>query len=340
MQLVLDTNGIIVKVRNAAFWIISKTQQRTISPTKITSIAITQDCLLSSAAIRLAVKHQIPIIFFNGQGKAEARLWSPYFSNIATIRRKQIQFFTLPQATEWGIDLFKLKTLQQQQLLQQVRRRKRTTQETIDKTILFIQEKVKSMDDFRTQPIKDVRANLMGIEGIIAKQYWSALSSVFPIDWQYEKRSRRPAEDKFNATLNYLYGMLYSITEGALFATGLDPQLGMLHVDMYNRPTLAFDLIEPFRPWIDQLLVELIFGNQLTDACFEEKDGGIFVSKTGKTIIIPAFNGLMQKKITFLEHNLSHKNHIHRFAAALVQRIQNAIPEGDTDQQMITNHSE
>ena len=42
--------------------------------------------------------------------------------------------------------------------------------------------------------------------------------------------------------------MLYAVVEGGLFASGLDPHLGILHADEYNKPTLAFDMIEPFRP--------------------------------------------------------------------------------------------
>lgn len=92
MQLVLDTNGTTLKVRNQSFWIINKTQRRTISPKKVSSIAILQNCLLSSAAVRLAVEHRIPITFFHPTGKPQAHLWSPYFGSIASIRRQQVLF--------------------------------------------------------------------------------------------------------------------------------------------------------------------------------------------------------------------------------------------------------
>lgn len=42
--------------------------------------------------------------------------------------------------------------------------------------------------------------------------------------------------------------MLYSVVEAGLFTAGLDPYLGILHADAHKKPTLSFDLIEPFRP--------------------------------------------------------------------------------------------
>ena len=82
----------------------------------------------------------------------------------------------------------------------------------------------------------------MGWEGTQSKRYWAAVASALPPAWQFGRRSRRPARNGFNAALNYLYGMLYTIVEQALFGAGLDPHLGILHSDQYDSPTLAFDL--------------------------------------------------------------------------------------------------
>ena len=127
----------------------------------------------------------------------------------------------------------------------------------------------------------------MGIEGNMARVYWRFLSESLPQPYQFPKRSRRPAQDMFNAALNYLYGMLYSVTESAALAAGLDTHLGFLHADEYNRPTFVFDLIEPYRPWIDKLL----------------------------------FNDYMAQRILFRGRRLSRKNHIYRFAGEFAQKL-------------------
>ena len=68
-----------------------------------------------------------------------------------------------------------------------------------------------------------------------------------PEAYRFDGRSRQPALDAVNAMLNYSYGVLYSLVERACICAGLDPFLGFLHTDNYNKKSLVFDLIEPFR---------------------------------------------------------------------------------------------
>ncbi len=77
--------------------------------------------------------------------------------------------------------------------------------------------------------------------------------------------------------------MLYTVVEAAIFSVGLDPYLGIWHADQYNKPTLSYDLIEPFRPWMDALLIEQCLDDELTEAMFETKDGGGMGSQERKT---------------------------------------------------------
>ena len=69
MQLLLDTHGLVIKKRNSSFWVQAKTTSRLISPHRVTSIAVTSNCFLSTSAIRLAVAHQIPIYLMDGIGQ-------------------------------------------------------------------------------------------------------------------------------------------------------------------------------------------------------------------------------------------------------------------------------
>ena len=47
--------------------------------------------------------------------------------------------------------------------------------------------------------------------------------------------------------LNYSYGVLYGRVERLLILAGLDPFIGFFHCDSYKKPSLVYDLIEPFR---------------------------------------------------------------------------------------------
>ena len=289
MQLVLDTNGLIVKKRNNSFWIMAKEGKRTISPHRISSIAVTADCDLNSSAIRLAAKHNIPIYFVNATGHAEARLMSASFTGLATIRREQAFFAEKPEATQWMLSLFQLKTQHQianlQHLYEQLPKKKRSNRAGIQQLQAYSLQFKQHQDKL----IDEVRLSLMGIEGNMAKLYWKEISSLLPEEFQFLGRSRRPAQDEFNACLNYLYGMLYNLIGSAVYAAGLDPYLGILHTDGYKRPTLVFDMIEPFRPWVDWLLIDQVLNKRILKSYFQRVKGGLHLSKKGKEAIHHSF---------------------------------------------------
>ena len=61
-----------------------------------------------------------------------------------------------------------------------------------------------------------------------------------------------------NNLLNYGYAILRAVTARALSATGLLPSVGIFHRNKYNAFCLADDLMEPYRPFVDALVYELV----------------------------------------------------------------------------------
>ncbi len=321
MQLVLDTKGLQVTKKDGVFHIAGEKGSKAISPAKLDSIAITASVMISSDAIALAIKHQIPILVFDRIGKAMARLWSPYFESIATLRRLQVRFAESPESTAWMLDLFALKTEAQADNLRYLKSQRSILGLSLGGAISNLRSNSRNFEAFRDKLPEECRQQIMGVEGALARIYWQAVGSSLPSRYAFQGRSRRPAKDIFNAAINYLYGMLYSVVEGALFAVGLDPHLGILHADEHNKPTLAFDLIEPFRPWADRLLIEQCVERKLPESFFTKNQYGIFLNKEGKAVLIPLFNDFMRRKTTYLHQESSVKNHIHFTAARLAQRI-------------------
>ena len=86
------------------------------------------------------------------------------------------------------------------------------------------------------------------MEGIAAQYYWRQL---FSPDFR-----RGRTEDLPNALLNYGYAILRAIVARALTASGLLLVLGLFHRNKYNPNCLADDIMEPYRPFIDQLAIE------------------------------------------------------------------------------------
>lgn len=94
------------------------------------------------------------------------------------------------------------------------------------------------------------------LEGRAAAFYWKTLFS----EIQDFTRSR---EGIFpNSLLNYGYAILRAVVARALVISGLLPTLGIHHHNRYNAYCLADDIMEPYRPYVDILVCELISQNE------------------------------------------------------------------------------
>ena len=85
-------------------------------------------------------------------------------------------------------------------------------------------------------------------EGHAAKVYFNTL---------FGKKFTRTDENPINAALNYGYGIILSIFNREIVSSGYLTQIGLFHDNMFNQFNLSSDLMEPFRPLVDQLVVEL-----------------------------------------------------------------------------------
>jgi CRISP-associated protein Cas1 len=88
-------------------------------------------------------------------------------------------------------------------------------------------------------------------EARAAVQYWSRL---FP----WDGFTRNPDGGSPNHLLNYGYSILRGITARAIVSSGMLPMLGIFHKNKYNAFGLADDVMEPYRPFVDALVLELV----------------------------------------------------------------------------------
>jgi CRISPR-associated protein Cas1 len=123
----------------------------------------------------------------------------------------------------------------------------------------------------------------------------------------FSVRSRRPPRDRVNCLLSFLYALVRHDCVAALTSIGLDPFVGFLHVDRPNRPSLALDLMEEFRPWLaDRLAVTLINRQQIALENFVEREGGaVEFSDAGRKLVIKAYQ---ERKQETLKHPLLDQN--------------------------------
>lgn len=90
------------------------------------------------------------------------------------------------------------------------------------------------------------------LEGRAAAYYWRNLFEEFP-DFVRRQEGEEP-----NALLNYGYAILRAVIARSLVASGLIPTLGIHHSNKYNAYCLADDIMEPYRPYVDLMVVMMI----------------------------------------------------------------------------------
>ncbi len=87
-------------------------------------------------------------------------------------------------------------------------------------------------------------------EGVAASAYWKLMLAPFGV--------RRDPDGEFpNNVLNYGYAVLRACVARALVASGLHPALGLKHSNRGNPFALADDVMEPYRPFVDRLVIPL-----------------------------------------------------------------------------------
>jgi CRISPR-associated endonuclease Cas1 len=240
-------------------------------------VVIGSDGMVSLAALRWLSDQDASFVMLERNGKVLA-VTGPVRPSDAKLRRSQSLSHSSGAALRIARELISQKLAAQEN----VARHKLLDSNTADAIARFTTE-LSSADCITTIRL---------IESQAARLYWSAWSAL-PINFPKNDMKRVPqhwrnfgarvspltasprlAANPPNAILNYLYALLESESRLAAAALGLDPGLGVLHVDTPARDSLACDLMEPIRAQIDAYLLDWITRQPLRrEWFFEERDG-------------------------------------------------------------------
>ena len=125
----------------------------------------------------------------------------------------------------------------------------------------------------------DVRNN----EAVAAAHYWAILFSDYK-----ENFLRDQIGDAPNHLLNYGYAILRAIVARGLVGSGLLPTLGLHHQNKYNAYCLADDIMEPYRPFVDRLVFDILRSGDCSETLEKQHKATL--------LTIPTLDILIKKK--------------------------------------------
>src|SRR5579872_2754186 len=240
-------------------------------------VIIGADGMVSLAALRWLADQDVSFMMLDRDGSVLLTT-GPVRSSDAKLRRAQALAHTSDTALQIARELISQKLAGQERVAEHTLLDSKTA-----RTIAQFRAKLQAANS-----ISSVRL----LESQAAAVYWSiwgnltinfpknALSRV-PDHWRrFGARhspltgSPRLAVNPPNAILNYLYALLESEARIAVATLGLDPGLGVLHVDTTARDSLACDVMEVVRPQVDEYVLDWITRETLNrDWFFEQRDG-------------------------------------------------------------------
>jgi CRISPR-associated endonuclease Cas1 len=240
-------------------------------------VCIGSDGFVSLAALRWLADQDVAFVMLERDGKV-LTVTGPIRPSDAKLRRAQALAHSSGAALRISRELIA---------------RKITAQEEVARNKLLDSKTADAIAKFRAElPSADSISTIRLIESQAARTYWSAWSTL-PVMFPKNELSRVPehwrtfgtrvspitgsprlAANPPNAILNYLYAVLESEARLAASALGLDPGLGVLHVDTPARDSLACDVMEPIRPQVDAYLLDWITRQPLSRYWFSEQPDG------------------------------------------------------------------
>ncbi|MCC7446492.1 MAG: CRISPR-associated endonuclease Cas1 [Anaerolineae bacterium] len=247
---------------------------------------------ITTQAVSLLMKHQAEVVLLSANGGIYRGHWLKVGSKHAKLRLQQLRLCDDEQRC--------------------LRVAKKIVEGKVNNQRVILQRRAR--EDGRLNPLIDGMARMLtqsaaardlnqlrGYEGKAAAYYFDGMRSFFDADWQFRERAYFPPPDPANALLSFVYTLLLKDVEAKLQLVGLDPYLGVFHALEYDRPGLALDIMEEFRPAVaDIVVLNLVRGEKVTLADFEPvtvPKPSVRMTPTAVETVLRAYEARMADKI-------------------------------------------
>lgn len=321
MDLYINTFGTYIKKKDDMFELEVEGKKTKISPSKVRSIVISTRAMITTDVVKLALDNNIDIVFMDDFGNPYGRFWHSRFGSTTYIRRRQLEIFENEEGLEYAKEWIKNKIENSIKHLKDLEYKRHSKEREIDERITEIEGYITKIDKI-TGTIDEKRNSLQGYEGNASKLYWDILSYLIPEPFKFEGRSSRPAKDEFNCMINYGFGVLYGKVEKACILSGLDPFIGIMHTDNYNKKSLVFDIIENYRHYVVRTVFAMFSRKKINKNYFDEIKSGLKLNKEGKRILITELSDFFSKDVYYDGRKISNLDIIqhdcHKIANKLI----------------------
>lgn len=258
------------------------------------------DIYVSPSAMRLCWEHGASVCFFTDWGRLEARVEGVPQGSMLLRRAQHAAAASSARSAALGRAFVAGKLHNVRWLLSRSARDAASEEDreplrtVAEAHAHLLRELGRTPDDLDVIRGVEGRAAALHFE-VFSRHLRPALRSSFPFDG----RSRRPPRDALNALLSFLYALLRHDCVSALTAVGLDPFAGFLHADRSGRESLALDLMEEFRPWVERLALTLVNRGELKVGQFAIRDGGaVELTEIARKTLVAAYQQRKSEEAT------------------------------------------
>ncbi len=207
---------------------------------QISEVVLTGAVDVTTVALHTLLRDGIPLILLTGTGRPLGRLEPPTAPHILARQRQT----TLSADPDYRLRLARTIVagkIRNQQILLRRRARAATDPDTAWAAVRHLAD----LEEHATQA-PSIGA-VLGVEGAAAGTYYRTIRTQLDTALGFVTRDRT-RHDTVNALINYCSALLRETVTSAILAAGLDPFISFLHTPTRGRPTLAFDLMEEWRP--------------------------------------------------------------------------------------------
>ncbi len=279
--LYIDRKDITIRRDGQALAFYSNGQREGIVPIKpLKRVVIIGDISIDTPALHCLAEEGVSVLFLSGKRLRFRGIFHGRLHNNGLLRVRQYQKSLSPFAWNFSLRLIKKKLTLQKSLLEDCMTKRPDLGRVLFKAIDSV---TGTLDKLSSVPLSDM-ATLRGLEGGAATVYFSAYTNLFADSLEFNGREKRPPTDPVNALLSLTYTLLHFEIVREIEIIGLDPVIGFYHQFEYGRESLACDIIEPYRPVIDNLVWGLFRNRVFTvrDFTSGEERPGVYLKKSGR----------------------------------------------------------